>query len=70
EKARELGARASVTAVELALGKAPKPQDPFDIPASPDDRWGLDNQNWRRNPETEQWQRQVKTGVTGANDRG
>ncbi|QWP77435.1 type II toxin-antitoxin system VapC family toxin [Lysobacter sp. K5869] len=70
EKARELGAHASVVAVELALGKAPKPQDPFDVPASPDDRWGLDNQNWRRNPETEQWQRQVKTGVTGANDRG
>ncbi|MET4728848.1 hypothetical protein ABIE09_002660 [Lysobacter enzymogenes] len=70
EKARELGARASVTAVELALGKTPKPQDPFDIPARPDDRIGLDNQNWRRNPETEQWQRQVKTGVTGANERG
>lgn len=70
EKARELGARASVTAVELALGKAPRPQDPFDVPASADDRWGLDNQNWRRDPETEQWRRQVKTGVTGANDRG
>lgn len=70
EKARELGARASVSAVELALGKAPGPQDPFNLPASPQDRKGLDNQNWHRDPQSEQWTRQVKTDVAGANDRG
>lgn len=70
EKARELGAYASRTAVEQALGKAPAPQDPFNIPARPGDQHALDNQNWHRDPQTEQWQRQVKTGLTGANDQG
>lgn len=70
EKARELGAYASRAAVGLALGKAPTPQDPFNIPARPGDRHGLDNQNWHRDAHTEQWVRQVKTGVTGGNDRG
>ncbi|WP_325051578.1 XVIPCD domain-containing protein [Stenotrophomonas sp. ZAC14D2_NAIMI4_7] len=70
EKARELGAKASVRAVELALGKAPEPQNPFNLPAGPQDVNGLDNQNWQRDPQTEQWIRQVKTDVVGANDRG
>lgn len=70
EKARELGAKASVSAVELALGKAPEPQNPFSIPAGPQDVKGLDNQNWQRDPQTEQWTRPVKTAVVGANDRG
>lgn len=34
EKARELGAKASVRAVELALKDAPAPQDPFNLPAA------------------------------------
>ncbi|MCE4552642.1 hypothetical protein LYZ85_23635, partial [Xanthomonas hortorum pv. vitians] len=46
------------------------PQDPFNLPAQPGDRTGLDNQNWHRNPTTESWERQVKTGVTGGNDQG
>jgi peptidoglycan hydrolase-like protein with peptidoglycan-binding domain len=70
EKSRELGAYANVVAVEQALGKVPPPQDPFDIPARASDQLGLNNPNWKRNPDTEQWQRVVKTGVTGANDRG
>ncbi|WP_416057814.1 XVIPCD domain-containing protein [Stenotrophomonas maltophilia] len=70
ETARELGAKASVRAVELALGKAPEPQNPFSIPAGPQDVKGLDNQNWQRDPQTEQWTRQVKAAVVGANDRG
>ncbi|WP_159094487.1 XVIPCD domain-containing protein [Stenotrophomonas sp. YAU14D1_LEIMI4_1] len=70
EKARELGAKASASAVELALGKAPEPQNPFNLPAGPQDVNGLDNQNWQRDPQTEQWIRQVKTDVVGANDRG
>lgn len=69
EKARELGAYAHVKAVELALGKAPPPQDPFSIPAK-DGEGRLDNPNWHRNAQTEQWTRQVKIGVSGANDRG
>ncbi len=69
EKARELGAYANVKAVELALGKAPPPQDPFSIPAR-DGEGRLDNPNWHRDAQTEQWTRQVKVGVSGANDRG
>lgn len=69
EKARELGAYAHVKAVELALGKAPPPQDPFSIPAK-DGEGRLDNPNWHRDAQTEQWTRQVKIGLTGANDRG
>ncbi len=69
EKARELGAYAHVKAVELALGKAPPPQDPFSIPAR-DGEGRLDNPNWHRDAQTEQWMRQVKVGVSGANDRG
>lgn len=70
EKARELNALASARAVELELGRVPAPQDPFNIPARADDQYGLDNPNWRRDAQSEQWVRQVKTGVTGANDRG
>ncbi|WP_140416105.1 XVIPCD domain-containing protein [Stenotrophomonas maltophilia] len=69
EKARELGAYAHVKAVELALGRAPPPQDPFSIPAK-DGEGRLDNPNWHRDAQTEQWTRQVKIGVSGANDRG
>ncbi len=69
EKARELGAYAHVKAVELALGKAPPPQDPFSIPAK-DGESRLDNPNWHRDAQTEQWTRQVKISVSGANDRG
>lgn len=69
EKARELGAYAHVKAVELALGKVPPPQDPFSIPAK-DGEGRLDNPNWHRDAQTEQWMRQVKVGVSGANDRG
>jgi len=69
EKARELGAYAHVKAVELALGTAPPPQDPFSIPAR-DGEGRLDNPNWHRDAQTEQWMRQVKVGVSGANDRG
>ncbi|WP_369914251.1 XVIPCD domain-containing protein [Xanthomonas sp. NCPPB 3005] len=69
-KSQELGAMANAKAAEFALGKAPPPQDPFNLPAQPGDRTGLDNQNWHRNPTTESWERQVKTGVTGGNDQG
>jgi hypothetical protein len=70
EKSQELGAMASAVAVGLALGKVPPPKDPFTIPAQPSDQRGLDNQDWHRNADTSAWERQVKTGVTGANDRG
>ncbi|MFA4415013.1 hypothetical protein P2A58_20045, partial [Xanthomonas perforans] len=70
EKSQELGALANAKAVELALGKAPPPQDPFNLPARASDQVGLDNQNWHRNLESQAWERQVKTAVSGANDRG
>ena len=70
EKSQELGAMANAKAVELALGKAPTPQDPLNLPARASDQFGLDNQNWHRNPESQAWERQVKTAVAGANDRG
>jgi hypothetical protein len=70
EKSQELGARASAVAVGLALGKAPPPKDPFTIPAQASDQRGMDNQDWHRNADTSAWERQVKTGVSGANDRG
>ncbi|WJM78536.1 AHH domain-containing protein [Xanthomonas hortorum pv. vitians] len=69
-KSQELGAMANAKAAEFALGKAPPPQDPFNLPAKPGDQTGLDNQNWQRNPTTESWERQVKTGVAGPNDHG
>jgi len=70
QKSQELGAMASAKAVDLALGKVPPPQDPFKIPAQAGDRRGLDNQDWHRNAETLAWERQIKTNVPGANDRG
>ncbi|MGD6669365.1 hypothetical protein VWZ37_22865, partial [Xanthomonas citri pv. citri] len=70
EKSQELGALANAKAVELALGKAPPPQNPFNLPAQASDQVGLDNQNWHRNPESHAWERQVKTTVSCANDRG
>ncbi|HDS1037548.1 TPA: hypothetical protein QDZ42_000832 [Stenotrophomonas maltophilia] len=70
EKARELGAKASVSAVELALKDAPAPQDPFNLPARGNEGNGFGNPNWHRDAQTEQWTRQNKTGVSGANDRG
>ncbi|WP_016944455.1 hypothetical protein, partial [Xanthomonas campestris] len=70
EKSQELGALANAKAVELALGKVLAPQDPFNLRAQASDQVGLDNQNWHRNPTTELWERQVKTAMSGANDRG
>ena len=70
EKARELGAKASVRAVELALKDAPAPQDPFNLPARGDEGNGFGNPNWHRDAQTQQWTRQIKTDVVGANDRG
>lgn len=70
EKARELGAKASAVAVDYALGDVPTPVSPFIIPAQSRDRIGLDNADWQRNPDTEQWTRMVKTSVTGINDQG
>ncbi len=70
EKARELGAKASVSAVELALKDAPAPQDPFNLPARGDEGNGFGNPNWHRDAQTQQWTRQIKADVVGANDRG
>ncbi|WP_372393935.1 hypothetical protein ACCQ05_05240 [Xanthomonas sp. NCPPB 3582] len=70
EKSQELGALANAKAVELALGKAPPPQDPFNLPAQASDQVGLDNQNWQRNPERQTWERQVRTAASGSDEIG
>ncbi|MFY0450447.1 hypothetical protein ACOMHD_21060, partial [Xanthomonas codiaei] len=70
EKSQELGALANAKAVELALGKAPPPQDPFNLPAQTSDQVGLDNQNWQRNPERQTWERQVRTAASGSDEIG
>lgn len=70
EKSQELGALANAKAVELALGKVPTPQDPFNLPARASDQVGLDNQNWQRNPERQTWERQVRTTASGTDEIG
>ncbi|MFP7147177.1 hypothetical protein P0990_19535, partial [Xanthomonas hortorum pv. gardneri] len=69
-KSQELGALANAKAVELALGKAPPPQDPFNLPAQASDQVGLDNQNWQCNPERQTWERQVRTAASGTDEIG
>ncbi|OWR34346.1 hypothetical protein CEE55_07040 [Stenotrophomonas pavanii] len=57
-------------AVEQALGKASAPLDPFNLPACASDQHALGSPSWRRDPQSEQWQRQVKAGLAGVNERG
>ncbi len=66
EKSQELGALANAKAVELALGKVPPPQDPFNLPARPSDQVGLDNQHWQRNSARQTWERQVRMCKTAS----
>ncbi|WDM69217.1 hypothetical protein [Xanthomonas cucurbitae] len=70
EKSQELGALANAKAVELALGKTSPPQDPFNLPARPDDQVGLDNQHWQRNSARQTWERQVRTAASGTDELG
>ncbi|MFA4492532.1 hypothetical protein P2A56_22040, partial [Xanthomonas perforans] len=70
EKSQELGALANAKAVELALGNAPPPQNPFNLPARASDQVGLDNQNWQRNAERQTWERQVRTAASGTDEIG
>uniref|UniRef100_UPI003CCEB885 hypothetical protein n=1 Tax=Xanthomonas vesicatoria TaxID=56460 RepID=UPI003CCEB885 len=70
EKSQELGALANAKAVELALGKAPQPQNPFNLPARASDQVGLDNPNWERNPERQTWERQVRSTASGTDEIG
>ncbi|XUP32421.1 peptidoglycan-binding domain-containing protein [Xanthomonas axonopodis pv. vasculorum] len=70
EKARELNYQATNAAAALALKDAPAPQDPYRLPANATDRPSLSTADWMRDAADGQWHRQVKTEVTGANDRG
>ncbi|MDV2453740.1 hypothetical protein RL832_22875, partial [Xanthomonas hortorum NBC5720] len=70
EKARELNYQATNAAAALALKDAPAPQDPYRQPANATDRPSLSNADWRRDASDGQWHRQVKTDISGANDRG
>ena len=67
ETSMELSAKANATAIEYALAKAPKPRDPFDLPAAAGDQVGMDNPNWRRNPDTEAWERHSRLDARGIN---
>ncbi|WP_232372958.1 hypothetical protein [Xanthomonas hydrangeae] len=70
EKARELNYQATNTAAALALKDAPAPADPYRQPANATDRPSLSTADWRRDASDGQWHRQVKTEISGANDRG
>lgn len=70
EQARELNALASRKAVDLAMGAAPPPQDPFRLPANDTDPASLSEAPWLRDAQSGQWHRQIKTGVSGENNRG
>ncbi|CAD0320103.1 hypothetical protein CFBP2533_15460 [Xanthomonas hortorum pv. pelargonii] len=70
EKARELNYQATNAAAALALKDAPAPADPYRQPANPTDRPSLSTADWRRDASDGQWHRQVKTEISGANDRG
>lgn len=60
-KARELNYRASNVAASLALGNLPRPRDPYDLPANETDAPSIELANWKRNPETGGWQREITT---------
>ncbi|PPT72250.1 hypothetical protein XthCFBP4691_20735, partial [Xanthomonas theicola] len=70
EKARELNSLATNAATALALKAAPHPDDPFRLPAKASDRPSLSRADWTRDAADGQWHRQVKTGVSGENNRG
>ncbi len=70
DKARELNYLATNAAAALALKDAPKPDDPFRLPANASDRPSLSTADWTRDGADGQWHRQVKTGVSGENNRG
>jgi hypothetical protein len=55
DKARELSARASIVAVERALGEVPTPRDPFVQPANDG------GEPWRYQPDRGAWAREVVT---------
>jgi len=55
DKARELSAKASMSAVEQALGAVPKPRDPFVQTA------GDGGEPWRYQPERDAWTREMVT---------
>ncbi|SDY89602.1 Predicted ABC-type ATPase [Lysobacter sp. yr284] len=62
ELADKLNYQASNRATELALSAPPRPQSPYEIPASAQDARSLRESPWERNPQTEQWTRQVAVG--------
>ncbi|MCC8444819.1 hypothetical protein LN564_00150, partial [Xanthomonas translucens pv. translucens] len=70
DKARELNYQATNAAAALALKDAPQPDDPYRLPADDRDRPSLTPANWMRDAADGQWHRQVKTAVSGENNRG
>nr|WP_260676268.1 hypothetical protein [Xanthomonas translucens] len=70
DKARELNYQATNAAASLAMKDAPQSDDPYSLPADDRDRPSLTPANWMRDAADGQWHRQVKTGVSGENNRG
>jgi hypothetical protein len=68
-KANELNYRATLAAVDLAASQAPEPKDPYQLPASERDRPSLRTADWRHDPVTGEWHRNVATGLNPHNDR-
>ncbi len=59
EKARELNYLASNASAALAMREAASPRDPFTLPASDGDRSSLAAANWKLDPKTGDWHRDV-----------
>jgi len=68
-KANELNYRATLAAVDLAAGEAPEPKDPYRLPTNESDRPSLRTADWRHDPVTGEWHRNVATALNPHNDR-
>lgn len=62
ELADKLNYQASNRATELALSAPPRPQNPYEVAANAQDARSLRDSPWERNPQTQQWTRQVADG--------
>ncbi len=61
--ADQLNYQASSVAVELALARAPRPQDAYSLPAGSQDTPSIRESPWTRDAQTHGWSRMVVTGM-------
>lgn len=62
-QARQLNYMATNVATVMAMGDAPKPRNPFVLPADEQDRHSLRTRSWHRDPDSGEWRREVVTGL-------